>query len=164
MLSSFAKNLFLPSLAFIAPVYCNAATAGVSSDTIYSIVDTINMSGVIEVIQPAGLDGRMKSDTDIRYGGEKAAKDLGNDYVRYSIQIFSENKGASSKKNAEYRKRVVEQRMPGTHANIVYDSPYWRVRAGSYRTESEAKAAEREMKSKFPSFAGEIRIVRLRVK
>ena len=149
--------------AVIVSASCHAQTTVASPDSVYNIVDTINMSGVIEIIQPNGLDSRMKSDTDIRYGGEKASKDMGNNYIRYSIQIFSENKGASSKKNAEYRKRVVEQRMPGTHATVVYDSPYWRVRAGSYRTESEARAAEREMKSKFPSFAGEIRIVRIRV-
>ncbi len=157
------RKYIIPALIVAVPANCHAQKK-TSPDTIYSIVDTINMSGVIEVIQPNGLDSRMKSDTDVKYAGERVAKDMGNDYVRYSIQIFSENKGASSKKNAEYRKRVVEQRMPGTHANVVYDSPYWRVRVGSYRTESEAKAAEREVKSKFPSFAGEIRIVRVRVK
>ncbi len=157
------RKYLIPALVVVVPANCYAQKK-TSPDSIYSIVDTINMSGVIEVIQPNGLDSRMKSDTDVKYAGERVAKDMGNDYVRYSIQIFSENKGASSKKNAEYRKRVVEQRMPGTHANVVYDSPYWRVRVGSYRTESEAKAAEREVKSKFPSFAGEIRIVRVRVK
>lgn len=154
----------MPALALIVSANCYAATGEASTDTIYSIVDTIRMSGVIEINQPDGLDRRMKSDSKVKLGGEKSSKDMGNNYTRYSIQIFSENKGASSKKNAEYRKKMVEQRMPGTHASVVYDSPYWRVRAGSYRTESEAKAAEREMKSKFPSFAGEIRIVRLRVK
>lgn len=154
----------MPAAAAVVSVTCSAQAPSASADSVYSIVDTINVSGVIEVIQPGALDSRMKSNTDIRYNGEKAGKDTGNDYIRYSIQIFSENRGATSKKNAEYRKRVVEQRMPGTHATVVYDSPYWRVRAGSYRTESEARAAEREIKSKFPSFAGEIRIVRLRVK
>ena len=150
--------------AAIISATCSAQNKSTSPDSIYSIVDTINMSGVIEVIQPSGLDGRMKSDTDVRFAGEKSGKDMGNNYIRYSIQIFSENRGQSSKKNAEYRKRIVEQRMPGMHAAVVYDSPYWRVRVGSFRTKLEAKAAEREIKSKFPSYAGEVRIVRLRVK
>lgn len=138
------------------------------NDTVYNIVEEIQSRGVITIEQPEYLQPRMQSDSDVKYNDSREdklrGKDRGDERTRYSLQIFSENKGQSSKKNAEYRKRIVEQRMPGMRGNIVYDSPYWRVRVGSFRTEGEARAAERELKSKFPSFANEIRIVRIRVK
>lgn len=84
--------------------------------------------------------------------------------IRYRIQVYSDNNRHTAQGNAERRKRQVEQAVPGLQGYVSYDSPYWRVRMGNFQTEAEAQAAMRQIKSKFPSFESDIRIVKVRVK
>lgn len=84
--------------------------------------------------------------------------------VRYRIQVYSDNNRHTAQANAERRKRQVEQAIPGLQGYVSYDSPYWRVRMGNFQTEAEAQSAMRQIKSRFPSFESDIRIVKVRVK
>jgi len=81
----------------------------------------------------------------------------------FRIQIFSDNNVRTAKSNAEYRKRSVEQRLPGVRAYLKYESPYWRVQVGDYRSRSEAENAMQEIRNAFPSYASDLKIVSERV-
>ncbi|MDE7238043.1 MAG: SPOR domain-containing protein [Paramuribaculum sp.] len=43
---------------------------------------------------------------------------------------------------------------------VTYNSPYWRLRVGDFRTQAEAAAAAEELRQAFPRSAKEIRVVR----
>lgn len=101
---------------------------------------------------------RISVDTD-RTGGSGKLVRMGG----FRIQIFSDNNVRTAKSNAEYRKRTVEQRMPGTRAYLKYESPYWRVQVGDYRTRAEAENAMAELRNAFPAYAADLKIVNERV-
>ena len=46
---------------------------------------------------------------------------------------------------------------------MAYKAPYWRLRVGNYLTREEAEIALEDLKTKFPSLAGEMVIVRDRI-
>lgn len=77
----------------------------------------------------------------------------------YRIQVYSGNDQRRSKDIAYSRKSDIKSAYPNMDVSISYTSPVWRVRAGSFRTRSEAEQALREMKSRFSSFGKEMHIV-----
>lgn len=138
------------------------------STAVGSIVEAINSrkSGTVSVIQPEGLDVRMRaSETGPDAGASEQSASSRQSARRagYRVQVYSDNNVTTAKANAEYRRRVIQQRMGGVRAYISFESPYWRVRVGDYRSQAEAQAAMREIQSAFPAFAGDCRIVRERI-
>ena len=137
------------------------------STAVGSIVEAINSrkSGTVSVIQPEGLDVRMRASETGPDAGASEQSASGRQSARragYRVQVYSDNNVTTAKANAEYRRRVIQQRMGGVRAYISFESPYWRVRVGDYRSQAEAQAAMREIQSAFPAFAGDCRIVRER--
>lgn len=137
-----------------------SARAQSPADTVRTpaIIQRINNSGVISVIQPAGLDGRLM------VSGENAADNAASHATAassrsgYRVQIFDSN-ASGARDEAQRRKAAVESRM-GVNAYVRFDSPYWRVRVGDFRTRSEAEHALGELRRMFPSSAGSLRVVR----
>jgi len=43
---------------------------------------------------------------------------------------------------------------------MTFNSPYWRVKVGDFRTRGEAEAAMAEIREAFPSLSSHLRIVR----
>lgn len=130
-----------------------------NSDSTFTIVDAINLAdGTIYIYQPSALDRIVTP----HKGGANSSGDhqsaRGN--AGYRIQIFSDNNMRNAKANAEYRKRLIEQQRPEWRTYITFESPYWRVRVGDFRSQTEADAAMRELKSAFPSFADDMKLVR----
>lgn len=150
--------------------FAGAQTVAEQPDSVAagSIVEAINSreGGTVSVIQPEGLDARMKAS---EHGAETGASEQpasGRQSTRragYRVQVYSDNNVTTAKANAEYRRRVIQQRMGGVRAYISFESPYWRVRVGDYRSQAEAQAAMQEIQSAFPAFAGDCRIVRERI-
>lgn len=125
-----------------------------------SIVDEINASGgSVYISQPPSLDCitnhvSASADDSQAPSGRMAG---------YRIQVFSDNNIRTAKARAEYCKRSVEQAMPGTRAYIIFDSPYWRVKFGDFRSYSEADEALQQLLQQFPAFASEAKIVKERI-
>lgn len=126
-----------------------------------AIVESINdEQGTVTVTQPRELDritGRFDAQEAARKGVH-SKRGMG-----YRIQVFSDNNMRTAKANAEYRKRTIEAQMPELRAYLTFESPYWRVRVGDFRSQSEAAAAMRQLKETFPAFANDFRLVRERV-
>lgn len=81
----------------------------------------------------------------------------------YRIQVFSDNNARTAKSEARTRARNVSARFPQYPTYVVYNSPFWRLRVGNFRTQEEANEAARELKEAFPSYMREIRVVRDRI-
>ncbi len=143
-----------------------AAQAPADSITTPNIVDAINSNpdATVTVVLPHQLELRVQpSDTEGTDSGQEQQKSAASRRAGYRIQVFSDNNMRTAKANAEYRKRSIEQRMPGTRAYLLFESPYWRVRVGDYSSHSEAEAAMDEIRNAFPAFSSDLRIVHERI-
>lgn len=146
----------------------SAARDTEAADSTLGIVTVIMDSNPMIVIdQPDALSERLMPGYDLKVAGVNrsgvAAPEI-QEGIRYRVQVFSDNNRQNAKTKAEYRKRLIEQRMPGVHGYVTYDSPYWRVRMGNYKTEAEAQTAMKQIKSKFPQFSADVRVVKVRAK
>ncbi len=126
-----------------------------------TIVDVINdADGTIYIYQPSSIDKLLqRAESGNSHSSSATAK--GN--IGYRIQVFLDNNMRTAKANAEYRMHLMEQNHPEWRAYITFDSPYWRVRVGDFRTRTEADAAMRELKNTYPAFADDLRLVRERI-
>ena len=144
-----------------------------ATNPVYEPVDTAagifkaiaDSNTAIIIFQDDVLSSRLLPTSVIRSSWSPDKKEVKSDpLIKYRIQVYSDNNRQTAKANAEYRKRLVEQRIPEIQGYVTYDAPYWRVRVGDFQSESEALAAMKMIKSKFPAFASDIRIVKVRVK
>ncbi|MCH5222926.1 MAG: SPOR domain-containing protein [Muribaculaceae bacterium] len=93
----------------------------------------------------------------------KLAKPGVNKTNGYRIQVFSDGRDPSTlESRAKARGRTVLARFPKYRGQVYTTSsaPNWFTRVGNFETSEEAKKALAELKSAFPSFAGEMRIVK----
>lgn len=137
-----------------------------SADSVVSIVDAINNAdGTIYIYQSAALDAIVAPNQGISSDERTSeSSSAARSNVGYRIQVFSDNNMRSAKSNAEHRKRLIEQARPEWRTYITFESPYWRVRVGDFRSQTEADAAMRELKASFPSMAADMKLVRERIK
>lgn len=157
--------ILLTVFALVSRAEDPAVTCASDTAATPSILTELNSpKSSIKVNQPRSMNervsygNRISVDTD-RTGGSGKLVRMGG----FRIQIFSDNNVRTAKSNAEYRKRTVEQRMPGTRAYLKYESPYWRVQVGDYRTRAEAENAMAELRNAFPAYAADLKIVNERV-
>lgn len=84
----------------------------------------------------------------------------------YRIQVFSDGRDQRSlEARAKQRGSAIAAKFPKYRGQIyTYSSaPNWITRVGNFRTSSEAQAALSELKSAFPRFAGEMRVVNTQI-
>lgn len=134
------------------------ACLGASAQT---IADKINASGRAKVTQPALLNARLEAKVVEEAPAEnsEAAVVTGG----YRIQVFSGNNARTAKNDAENRATLIRENFPEVATYVIYDAPYWRLRAGDYATYEEAAVVLSELKRAFPTFAREMRLVRDRI-
>lgn len=81
----------------------------------------------------------------------------------YRIQVFSDGRNQSTlESRAKARGKAVLAKFPKYKGQVytTSSSPNWYTRVGNFRTTEEANKALSELKTAFPSFAGEMRIVK----
>ena len=83
--------------------------------------------------------------------------------VGYRIQAYSDNNHKTGKANTQKRARDIAMKFPQYRSYISYKAPSWRLRIGDFKTQQEAQAALRRIKSVYPNFAREMVIVRDRI-
>ena len=130
-----------------------------------SIVERINKSGHMKVEHPAALDARLQkvqSSDNVDSTDEYERKDT-QGRVGYRIQAFDDNNPGTARQGAESRKRQMESRFPEWRSYVEFNSPYWRVKVGDFRSRSEVEAAIEEMRHAFPGLSSQLRIVRDRI-
>lgn len=82
----------------------------------------------------------------------------------YRVQLFSGNSARSAKATADYRAAAVKADFPEWATYVTYSAPYWRLRVGDFLTSEEANAALVLLRKQYPAYAGEMRLLRDKVK
>ena len=77
----------------------------------------------------------------------------------FKIQAFSGNNQRTSKNEANTKQRLIDEAFPEYETVVTFESPFWRLRVGNFRTRDEATHVLNEMKKTFPSFGKEMYIV-----
>lgn len=84
----------------------------------------------------------------------------------YRIQVFSDGRNQHSlESRAKARGNAIVAKFPKYRGQVYSfsSSPNWYTRVGNFSTSSEASKALAELKRAFPSFAGEMRIVKCQI-
>lgn len=147
---------------FIALAYAGAAAEQPS------IVQHITASGNITIEQPEALAKLVErpqtavsaNDTELSGSVETPAPAHATTRTGYRVQVFDDNNPRTARSQAEARHSQVQSLFPHMRAYVTFNSPYWRVKVGDFRTRAEAEAAMAELRHAFPSMAAYMRIVR----
>lgn len=138
----------------------NVATDSVGRAT---IADEIIASGKATISQPAKLNDLLRRATVDDTEEQKPAATR-TQTGGYRIQLYSGNNGRQSKAEAERRAAAISSAFPEHQTYVTFDSPYWRLKVGNFRSFEEGQAAMSEMKVRFPGYARDMRLVRSRIK
>lgn len=104
-------------------------------------------------------DGEEASDTET----DSATKPKTGKMVGYRVQVYADNNVRAAKAEARLRERAIGSAFPSYGTYVSYASPYWRLRVGDFRSQYEAEKAAAEIRSRFPRYAKEVRVIRDRV-
>lgn len=77
----------------------------------------------------------------------------------FKIQAFAGNNQRTSKNEANYKQGIISQAFPEHEAVILFDSPFWRLRVGNFKTRDEANEVMKAMREVFPTFGKEMYVV-----
>lgn len=163
---------------FIAVILLCAAPAlqlfAEEADTA-GIVAKINASGHVIVDQPEGLARRLAgereavpAETDQTQTAETDAPaqkrtTASSTRTGYRVQVFDDNNPRTARREANARRNQLAVRFPEYHAYVTFNSPYWCVKVGDFRSRGEAEAAMAEIRAAFPALSAYLRIVRDRI-
>lgn len=119
---------------------------------------------VMALLAPAPKGATPDNESASQENQEEAApKVINGKMVGYRVQVFSDNNPRTSKNEAKSKQRSVSERFPAWRTYITFNSPYWRLKVGDFRTQNEANEAAEELRRAFPGNAKEIRVVRDRI-
>lgn len=130
---------------------------------------SIDSLSTITVYQPYELEQRLlnapSSDVvgDVRDAEVDSNSGAATRIGGYRVQVFSDNNQRTAKSEARSKERLIREEFPDYETYVVYNSPFWRLKIGDFRTQHEAEAVADEIKSRFPSFSREVRVVRDRI-
>lgn len=91
-----------------------------------------------------------------------ATRDGSVQYVKmrgFKIQAFSGNNQRTSKNEAYYKQGLINTSFPGQETVVTFDSPFWRLRVGNFKTREDASEILNDMRKVFPAFGREMYIV-----
>lgn len=135
-----------------------------------SIADRLDKRTNVKIAQPAQLRARLVSskpaetivaeETEVETVTPSSTTTGGG----YRVQVFSDNNPRTAKGEAQSKAAAISEMFPQWATYITYDSPYWRLRVGDFRTYDDATHAVVELKNALPSYRRELRVVRDRIK
>lgn len=151
-------------LSFVSVLTLGSLFAAEPADSL-GIIRAIADNPQLTLSQPEKLAARLlptrNAEADDAPGGEKnAATATGG----YRIQVFSGNNPRTARSEAHSRAGSIRTEFPEWGSYVTFDSPYWRVKIGDFRSYDDAKSALSLLKQHFPGFSSEMRIVRDRIK
>jgi Sporulation related domain. len=77
----------------------------------------------------------------------------------FKIQVFSGNNQRTSKNEANHKQDLINRSFPEQETVVLFDSPFWRLRVGNFKSREEAQGVMREISRAFPAFGKEMYIV-----
>lgn len=125
--------------------------------------DDVEALAVIDTTEVRQPSARHESDTD-----ESPATTTQRRHAvhraGYRIQVYSDNNQRQAKAKAQQIAANIGKQFPSYGLYLTYNAPYWRLRVGDFTTQEAAHSALRALRAKFPALAGDIRVVRDRIK
>lgn len=142
-----------------------AVALTVAAENTVSICAQITGAGNISIDQPEALARLLEyspaaivpehGDDDGEHQRATATARTG-----YRIQVFDDNNPRTARSEAENTNRRVCASFPALRSYMSFNSPYWRVKVGDFRTRGEAEAAMAEIRAALPYLAPHLRVVR----
>ncbi len=164
------------TLIFLAVASIFSTAYAADTDSVSGgIVARINESGHVRVTQPSELARRLMpaviAETAETASGTVSEDDAASQTVRtpvssragYRVQVFDDNNPRTARSQANAKRQQLAARFPEFRAYVTFNSPYWCVKVGDFRSRSEAEAAMREIRQAFPALSAYIRVVRDRI-
>ena len=154
---------------FIRSTFCAivlfAAAMTAAAENVVSICAQINASGNIRIDQPEALLRLLEYTPAaiVPENGENAAehhRTATSVRTGYRVQVFDDNNPRTARSEAESASRRISASFPQLRSYMTFNSPYWRVKVGDFRTRGEAEAALAEIRAAFPYLAPYLRVVR----
>ena len=149
---------------------CACSSGVVAQQPVKNIIDELNTDypgqGHVTIFEDEaikGIVGRSMTPSRPVY----VSNDGSTAYVKmrgYKIQAFAGNNQRTSKNEAYRKQAMINQAFPELETVVIFDSPFWRVRVGNFKSRDEAAAVLRELRNAFPSFGKEMYIVTDEVK
>lgn len=147
------------------------AFAEETPDSTRNIVTEINASGNISVSQSEKLNKLLEYSTAPaqQESSSSSSSSSSEGEVRnkpqrsrmgYRVQVFDDNNPRTARNRAEYINRRIAGSFPHMRSYISFNSPYWRVKAGDFRSKAEADEALRAIRAAFPDLKAYLRVVR----
>ena len=129
------------------------------------IVTSIERDSIITVVQPQKLSSRIARAETTLVIEEKNEDDVATPQPAggYRILAFSDNNPRTARTEAKKREQLIAEQLPQYHTYIIYDSPYWRLKVGDFKTHDAAEQAATEIKHLFPQYSREIRVIKDRI-
>lgn len=146
-------------ICFILCGFCAAAQAFEPADSTCSIIDQINDGGNITVAAPDGLGTRLVHATPAQTDDDNQQQ-AANRRVGYRVLVFDDNNPSTAKQQAQNRRNQIAARFPEFTVYVQFNSPYWRVKVGDFRSRSDAENALAVIRQAFPGLSSQLRIVR----
>lgn len=127
---------------------------------------TINCSDEVEALAVVDttIVGRQPLATETTTSGSTSQHKQVVHRAGYRVQVYSDNNQRVAKSKAQGIASKIKVQFPHYGLYLAYKAPYWRLRVGDFTTQDAARTAMNALKSKFPTLAGDMRVVRDRVK
>ena len=84
--------------------------------------------------------------------------------IGFRIQVYSDNNQRQAKAKAQKIAASIGAQFPHYGLYLTYNAPYWRLRVGDFTTHDAARTALGALKAKFPAMAGDMRVVKDKIK
>jgi len=78
----------------------------------------------------------------------------------YRVQVYMENSQKQSKAGAFEREKRIREKFPELATYVTFNSPFWRLRVGDFRTHTDAMVLLKSLKTEFPDMSADMSIVR----
>lgn len=144
----------------IASLVLGFGAAWGQDDSAAGIIEQIESAGNIRVNVPEGLLPVLTYHASDEAPEPEESAEHPKSKVGYRVQVFDDNNPRTAKAQAEERCRMIESKFPEFRAYVQFNSPYWRVKVGDFRTRSEAEAAMGAIRGAFPQIGSQLRVVR----
>ena len=156
----FIRILFIAVMC-LASVGLSAQQQG---DT--TLIGRIEQGGRIAISYPEGLLQRIApvAPQAVDEPTETTQTTIANTtHVGYRVLVFDDNNVNTAQHNAQACSQKIHNKFPEWRCYVQFNSPYWRVKVGDFKTRSAAEAAMAAIRAAFPGLSSGLRVVRDRI-
>lgn len=153
---------FIVTFCCVSFSFTQEAMTNFSEDK--SILDELNSSrtgeGKVIIYQDEAIKGVVGKEYEVQRSVYVSSS--GERYVKmrgFKIHVFSGNDQRRAKNEAYYKQRLINSAFPEQETVVLFNAPFWRLRAGNFKTREAAEEVLEEMRSAFSAFGREMYIV-----